>query len=304
MKKTLIFKKSREIGDLVSDTFAFIRLEGQTLIKYIIRFAGIPLALVLITATIYAHYTLQEIDSIPQDNYNLINLFVLIGSALVYMALYYCIVLHYIQSYINKQGKVQEVDIRAGIKKNFWRMVGLILLTGVILGVVTFVSAFITGIFGFLAGNFFWLVFIFFFVPIIYFMVVFSITYAASVFEGVSNSVAINKSFKLIRNEWWATFLTLLLIGLIYFALVMAFQVPFYIYFFANEFVSPQEYIYYEEAQIDWIALVLNAIGLVAQYLLFGIPVITTAFIYYNLNERKNFTGTIESIDKIGERES
>jgi hypothetical protein len=31
--------------------------------------------------------------------------------------------------------------------------------------------------------------------------------------------------------------------------------------------------------------------------------VVVAALVYFNLNERKNFTGTIETIDKIGQRE-
>lgn len=304
MKKILIFKKRREVGEIISDTFAFIRLEGQNLLKYIVRFAGIPLVLVIITASIYSINNDPEYNPIPQDTFNFINLFILLISALVYSALCYSITLNYIQSYINNQGQVHDADIRAGIKRNFMKIIGLILLTGIIMVVVVLISSFITGILGFLLGNLFWLVLLFFFVPIVYFFVVFSITYPISVFEGLPNSSVINQSFKLISSQWWVTFLALLVIGLIYIALIMVFNIPAFIYLFIQEFVSTQEYVYYEEAQIDWVELILNTFGVIAQYVLLSIQIIAGAFIYFNLNERKNFTGTLESIETIGHRES
>jgi len=42
-------------------------------------------------------------------------------------------------------------------------------------------------------------------------------------------------------------------------------------------------------------------IGTVAQFLLNLIGIIAGAFIYFNLNEKKNFTGTYERIANLGE---
>ncbi len=49
--------------------------------------------------------------------------------------------------------------------------------------------------------------------------------------------------------------------------------------------------------QIDW----LNKSKSSAQHLLSVITVIALAFIYFDLNEEKNLTGTFEKIDSIGQ---
>lgn len=56
-------------------------------------------------------------------------------------------------------------------------------------------------------------------------------------------------------------------------------------------------------AMFDWIYIALNTIAIVAQYILHTIIVICGVFIYFNLNEKKNFTGTLETIDAIGTKE-
>ena len=51
----------------------------------------------------------------------------------------------------------------------------------------------------------------------------------------------------------------------------------------------------------DPVFLFLNMISTLAQFLLNLISVIAAAFIYFNLNEKKNFTGTYERIENLGE---
>jgi hypothetical protein len=51
----------------------------------------------------------------------------------------------------------------------------------------------------------------------------------------------------------------------------------------------------------DPIYILLNVISTLAQFLLNLISIIAGVFIYFNLNEKKNFTGTYERIDSLGE---
>ena len=81
------------------------------------------------------------------------------------------------------------------------------------------------------------------------------------------------------------------------------FQVPQYIYFFIKMFTVAQTATVDPASLFDWGYIALNALALIAQYLLYAVVVITTGFIYFNLNEKKNFTGTIETIERLGERD-
>ena len=54
---------------------------------------------------------------------------------------------------------------------------------------------------------------------------------------------------------------------------------------------------------MDPIYIILNLINYLANFLLNLISIIGSAFIYFNLNEKKNLTGTFERIGSIGKNE-
>jgi len=79
--------------------------------------------------------------------------------------------------------------------------------------------------------------------------------------------------------------------------------VPQYIYMFAKDFTMTEQFSGDPSMMIDWGYIILTALGLIVQYLMQILIVITTVFVYFNLNEKKNFTGTMETIESIGNRE-
>ena len=172
-------------------------------------------------------------------------------------------------------------EVYSGVKSNFWNLIGLSILNGLI-------------VFGGM------LVCI---LPGIYLGVVVITTYMILVFEKKGVSDSISYSFTLIKGEWWTTFATILVIGIIYYIILVIFQVPQYIYFFIKGFTMAETMSSNPADMFDWVYTVLSSIGIIAQYLLQTIMVITSAFIYFNLNERKNFTGTMETIESLGRRE-
>ena len=138
-------------------------------------------------------------------------------------------------------------------------------------------------------------------IPGIYLGVVLSTVYCIYIFEGKDVTDSISYSFKLIKENWWMTFATLLVMGILYYLVLIVFQIPQYIYFFINAFTSAQVSSVDPSDMFDWVYVALSSIGIIAQYLLLTIMVICTVFVYFNLNEKKNFTGTMETIDSLGD---
>jgi hypothetical protein len=82
----------------------------------------------------------------------------------------------------------------------------------------------------------------------------------------------------------------------------LVFQIPLIIYTIIKTFTAVQEgSMANPELFRDWIFIALQIISSVIQYLLSIITIIAIAFIYFNLNEHKNLTGTYETIEKLGE---
>ncbi len=108
--------------------------------------------------------------------------------------------------------------------------------------------------------------------------------------------------FTLVKDEWWITFATLLVVGIIVGIAGYAFSLPAAIYQYAKMgiFSGEMDATTMIDSFIDPIYMILNMIGTLAQVLLNLITIISGAFIYFNLNEKKNFTGTFERIQNLG----
>lgn len=97
------------------------------------------------------------------------------------------------------------------------------------------------------------------------------------------------------------TFITLIVIYLLVYVIGLVFQVPLIIYTIIKTLAMVSEgSISDPSSNSDWVFITLNVFASVIQYLLSTISIIALAFIYFNLNEHKNLTGTFETIDKLG----
>lgn len=288
MNETVNFKKQRELGSILTDVFKFIRLTWKTLFGMILKVAG-PALLIMLGAYVFYMQSikssfgmLESVGAISSFSTNMVLAFiVLILAGVVYYALLNGVVLHAIKSYIKNNGTIVKEEVSTGVRKDFRKLIGTSILVGLIVG----------------AGAMFCVI------PGIYFGVALSVAYAVVVFEEREVTDAISYCFNLIKGEWWITFATFLVIFMLYYFIMIIFQVPQYIYFFINTLTVSQEVSADPSSMFDWVYISLTTIGMVFQYLLYAIIAISTAFVYFNLNERKNFTGTMETIDTIGKQE-
>ncbi len=286
MIEKIQFKKQRDIGDIITDTFKFIREEWKPLGTLILRIAGPALLILVIAASMYTQTALGGFGTFGMNNTGievftptlLISLLVMFISAIAYFGLLYGTVLYYIKSYIANTGNINADEVKKQVFDNFWSLIGLGFLVGMI-SIVGFILCIIPGI---------------------YVGVVFGTAYAIYVFQKRDVTDTISYSFKFIKNEWWITFATYIVIYILFYVVNLIFQIPLIIYTFINTFTAINDTSLNPADMFDWVYTALNAISLIAQYILQTILVISTAFVYFNLNEKKNFTGTIESIDNIG----
>jgi hypothetical protein len=284
------FKKQRELGDIITDTFSFIRANYKLLFKLIFKIAGPAFLVLLLALTYYSYLSLETLETSLLDmaatldvGTYLITGAVLLFSMLAFSVLLYGTVLHFIQSYIKNNGTVLEDEVKQGVKYDFGNLLGLLVLCGIILffGLILCV------------------------IPGVYLWVPISIAPAVMVFGRQSISDAIGEAFKLIKDNWWMTFFTLLVMTILVYIIGLIFQIPLFIYYFIKTFTMAQEGSAADPSTLfDWVYVVFNVISNLAQYLLSTIIVVATAFIYYDLNEKKNFTGTYETISNLGSSET
>ena len=286
MKEKIHFKKQRDIGEIITDTFKFIREEWKPLGTMILKIAGPALLVMVIAASVYTQSSLDsfgvlEVYGTGTGQFTstfAISVIVLIIAAVAYFSLLYGTVLNYVKSYVENNGVAIPEEVSTGVRTNFWSLIGL----GIVIGLLTGLGL------------------VFCIIPGIYVGVTLATAYAIHIFQKRDVGDTVSYSFNFIKNEWWMTFATYFVIYLIYYIVTLIFQVPLIIYTLANTFAVMDQVSGNPDDIFDWVYTALNAIALIAQYLLQTVLVIGTAFVFYNLNEKKNFTGTIETIDTIG----
>jgi len=191
--------------------------------------------------------------------------------------------LYFIKSYIDTNGKPVFNDVKTNILQNFWKFIGL----GFLVTIVT--------VFGM----------VFCYLPGLYLGTVLSLATSIMVFENKSIGKTFSHSFTLINGQWWNTFGVLIVVWLLLVVLGQAFSIPALIYQFIKmgTMMQGEDPTAIFEIFKDPIYLALNIVSYVFQFILYSIPLISTVFIYFDLNEQKNFTGTFEEIENIGNKE-
>ena len=282
MKELIYFKKQRELGDILSDTFKFLRLEYKPLFKALMRNAAIPF-IILIAISAYFNTLISDFSELTSGNFDVsVMLLAILGmfiALLFYYAILYGTILNYIKLYIQNDGNVNPDVLNTNVRNSLGNLTGLSFLSAMLL----------------MAG------FVLCILPGVYISVPLSLTFAILVFNNKSAVDAISDSFRLIKGEWWMTFATILVMGLLLYVANIVFSVPVIIYSLVKTFTSADQISQGDvSSMIDWVYITLNAISTAIQYILAGIYAIAIAFIYFNLNEKINQTGTFETIDSIG----
>ena len=283
------FKKQRELGEILSDTFGFLRSEFKPFFTTYFKIVGPFLLVMILAMACYMYYagnsfSLIYLDSSSQVN----NLAIIFSIALVYFCSIIAVytvsqstVLHYIKSYANGGGITNFETIRKEVYASFWSFIGL----GILVGLSIMVG------------------FIFCIIPGVYLYVPLMLAFSVMVYNKMGASDAYSYSFKLVKDEWWMTFATFFVIGIIVVVASYAFAIPTAIYQWMKMGIFSGEMDAENMMDVfrDPIYILLNVIGTMAQFLLNLISVIAGVFIYFNLNEKKNFTGTYERIENLGQ---
>ncbi|MFN2262070.1 MAG: glycerophosphoryl diester phosphodiesterase membrane domain-containing protein [Psychroflexus sp.] len=284
------FKQKRDLGTTISDTFGFIRNEYKTIFRLYFRHVGIVL-LLLVAATTYSQYQSLSLTSNAQlgNDINVLQeylpnfgiaLIAMIVLSILYYALSFCTISGIIKSYVNNNGKINDDEVRNTVNQNYLKISGIVLLIGLILGI------------GFMLC----------FLPGIYLMIPFSLVIYIMIFQNKGFSDAVSESFQLIKNNWWITFATLLVIGILISVISSVFQLPAMILTGIETFTAIEsgDSSMFKETGVRLLYLVFSVIANLAQHILSLVTIIAISFIYFNLNEVHNKTGTLEDIDQIG----
>ena len=137
--------------------------------------------------------------------------------------------------------------------------------------------------------------------PGVYVMIVLSLMAPVIIIERKSMGDSFTRSFSLITDKWWSTFVLLLVTGLISGFMGYMFAIPQVIFTFLITFNSVSENptalpLWYE------VGLILSSMFyMIGATFLRAIPILAIMFQYFNLVERKEAAGLMAKLDTFGQ---
>tara|TARA_B100000929_G_C15478911_1_gene410466 strand:+ start:610 stop:1476 length:867 start_codon:yes stop_codon:yes gene_type:complete len=278
------FKKQRELGEILSITFKFLRENYKSAGKIFIKLVG-PAFILLIAAVSYNAWSTMglSIFSAGGDlNFSdfIISSGLVLLAYLIYVTSVTGAVYHMVLSYIKNQGKIISSEVASGMKRDFGKILSVTVISYILI----------------IAGT------LLFLLPGIYVAIPVSLATAIVVFRRNGAIDSISDSFQLVKDNWWNTFASIFCIGITVYLISLVFQLPAIFYFMIRAFVSASEGSASGNME-DMFGpgyIIINAITSLIQYLVYSITPIGVAFVYFNLNEKQNFTGTYETIQNLG----
>jgi len=293
MKKTINFKRERDLGAIITDTFGFIRTQWKPFFTVILKILWPFIAVSIFFIAMYL-YSFADMfsnlknlsnNSLPFANYggkSLLWISFLMIAVLVTYTLLHLASMYYIKAYIEDENNIDFKVISKQVKTKFWSLLGFLF--------VSYIFMFIGLLFCFLPG--------------IYLMIVFALGIPIIVFEDKGIGETLEYSFKLIKSKWWETFGTLFVVGFLVGILGYVFNIPALIYSLVKMMgvIGQKDPTAIMGIFSDPIYLTLTIISYAGRFLLSAISLIATVFVYFDLNEQKFHSGTIETIDSLGRK--
>lgn len=278
MQNYIELRKKRDLGEILSDTFAFARINSKPLFNILLKTTGIFFLLSVLFSGYYQYTNLNRLVTEDLATFGISIVLLMIGSVLYYASATSSI-FAFMQQYLDTKGKVSEEPVIREAKSNIGQMILLSIMAYLLL------------IFGF----------VFFFFPGIYFIVPIALAFPVFFFKKLGKRDSIRAAFKLVSGYWWVTFGTIVVMAILISIISFVFQLPGTVYIGVKAFFeASQGSSEFEEFGGDFIYLLLATIGSAASNLLSIFMIIATGLVYFDLDEEKNRTGIKAKLEELG----
>jgi hypothetical protein len=281
--KVLNFEKYRDFGDLLSDTFLFLKQEYKFFGKVLLTYAG-PFVLITAIASAWMQSGMFSLMGmmVKGDPMEILSGFgvkmsIYLLAAIVSSTMLICTVYSYIGLYIEKgKDNFTQEEVWQNIGKKFLTLLGNMF----VMGLIIFVGILLC------------------FIPGIYISVAFSLVIAVIFFENLSLGKAFERSMFLVREDWWFTlgvgFVISLLVGFVSYILLLPATILSMFLMINSTQGEPA-------SGVSVLFMILTTLGTFAASLLACMPHITFSLLYHSQVEKKESPGLINKIEQINQ---
>jgi hypothetical protein len=266
MKENIELARSREFGDIISDTFVLVRQNFVPLLKAYFVICGLFLLTdILLSSAVNMNReetTLLTPLGFTELVFNFVNYSALIVTTQTYYILY--------KDKRNQPPKV--IEVWGYFKYYFFRVFLAQILSSIALVIGCFLC----------------------FLPLIYLSVVFSLISPIMVIENGSIEYSFKKAFRIIKGNWWFTFGIILLVTIIILMIMIVLMVPSFIIYGGSQWLTGKN--------LDTVASIIQAVIMNFCQVLWTVPFTATTLVYYAVTEEKEGTSLIERINRFGKK--
>jgi hypothetical protein len=283
MEPSIELSKTRDFGEIISDSFLFIRQNFKPLLSCFFVFCGF----FLFAGTVVS--IMQQIKMVDVANnpnggipgsssgvwaaYGLETLFTAVFALLGFMAIIVTVI-SFMALYKAKGNIAPTNEELWGYFKYYF----LKILGGAILNYILVVIGFMFCI-----------------VPGIYLYPVLGLVFPIIIVENTSYSYAFNQSFRLIKENWWTIFGALFITGLIVSICASVVTVPFQVVNIWSVFLHQ-----IKTPHLSILSIVMGTILTELAQAFYILPVVTLGICYFSLAETKDATGLLDRINQLG----
>jgi hypothetical protein len=264
MKENIDLNRFREFGDIITDTFVVIRQNFKPLFKSYIIICGLFLVVDILISTVVntdkGESPLLTPMGLLELLFDFVNYTALLLTTLSYLTLY--------KEKGNQPPDV--VEVWGYFKYYFFRCF------------FTQITMTIAAVIGFLLC----------FIPFVYLAVVFALITPIMVIENGNLEYSFKKAFKMISGNWWFTFGIMLLVTIIILMVMLVLMLPPMIIYGGSQWLTGKS--------LGGTAGILQAITINLCQVLWMIPIISSALIYFSLIEEKEANSLINRIKMFG----
>jgi hypothetical protein len=279
MNQPIELRKSRDFGQVINDSFTFFKENFKPLITALLIISGLFLVAETV-ANVASSLSMIDMYSSNTDNSQLFEshgisyiITSLINSLLVVLlqSFIHLTTLCYISVYLQKGNKQPTfAEVWGYFKYYFLRAIGSGFLL-LILACVAFVA---------------------FIIPFIYLMPVFYLIIPIMIIENASFKYAYNKSFRLIKENWWFVFGVIFVMGLIVGMAAGIVSLPITIITAGSKFFSLKSF----NVPVIIVFSILHSLITLA----YSLHSVAVSMCYFTLTEQKEGLGLLDRIEKLG----
>lgn len=264
MRENIDLNRFREFGDVISDTFIVIRQNFKPLLGACLVICGLfVIANILISVVI--NTTRGDSETFTAMWFAEMLLGLVSFSALL------LVTLSYLALYKEKGNQKPDViEVWGYFRYYFFRVFFTMILITIALTIGFFLC----------------------FIPFVYLVVVFALIVPIMVFENGSLEYSYKKAFKMIKGNWWNTFGIMLLVTVLIVVAMVVLMLPPIIIYGGGQWLTGKS--------LDNTAAVLQAVVINLCQLLWVVPFISSALIYFSIIENKEAGSLVERIKMFG----